>query len=55
MKKTELLQKLSDIHLLLTQSMTLQAIRAPGYVFLIAAENKLNNLETEIALEPDRD
>ena len=53
MNKTELLQKLSDIHALLTQSMTLRASRDPGYVCLVAAENKLNNLLTEIAREPD--
>jgi hypothetical protein len=61
MKKAELQEKLSEIHTLLIRSMMLHTIRAPGYDLLIEAEDKLNNLEskialeTEIALEPEPD
>jgi hypothetical protein len=55
MKKSELQAKLSDIHTLLTRALSAQTTddRFESEQFLIKAEHKLNELEIQVAEEPD--
>jgi hypothetical protein len=55
MKKTALQSKLKDIHALISKSIFAQneADRDQSDEYLIEAEDELQNLESEIALEAD--
>lgn len=55
MKKSELQSKLGDIHTPITRSM-IAAVEADRHLcddLLVDAEDKLNDLENKIALEPE--